>query len=144
MSTLSSELLRRLELAARKAAGSSYSPYSGFAVGAAVLTEGDGIYAGCNIENASLGLTVCAERTAIWRAVAEGRRHILALALYTPTAAAVTPCGACRQVLHEFGPSARVIGVCDSDERLETTLAVLLPAAFDRRILPERKEGPRG
>jgi cytidine deaminase len=144
MSTFSPELLRRLEQAARKAAGSSYSPYSGFPVGAAVLTEGDGIYSGCNIENASLGLAVCAERTAIWRAVADGRRQILALVLYTPTATVVTPCGTCRQVLHEFGPAARVVAVCDTDERMETSLDALLPAAFDRRILPRGKGKPEG
>jgi cytidine deaminase len=144
MSTISPELLRRLEQAARKAAGSSYSPYSGFPVGAAVLTEGDGIYSSCNIENASLGLSVCAERTAIWRVIADGRRQILALVLYTPTVTAVTPCGTCRQVLHEFGPSALVVGVCDTAERLETTLDALLPAPFDRRILPRKKEGPKG
>lgn len=127
---LSLAIRRRLENAARTAAGGSYSPYSRFPVGAAVLTAGNKIFTGSNIENASYGLCNCAERTAIFTAVAAGERRIKAVAVYTPTPAATSPCGACRQVINEFGPAALVIGVCDGPERIETTLDQLLPRAF--------------
>ena len=122
--------VRRLEKAARTAAEASYSPYSKFRVGAAVLTGSGRIFAGCNVENASYGLCNCAERTAIFSAVAAGERRIRAVAVYTPTAAPTMPCGACRQVINEFGPEALVISVCDSPARRKTTLPELLPGAF--------------
>lgn len=87
---------------AKKAAQNSYSPFSRFAVGAAVLTESGKIYKGCNVENSSFGLTNCAERTAIFKAVSEGERKILAVAIYSPNTDSCYPCGACRQVLYEF------------------------------------------
>ena len=108
----------------------AYSPYSKFRVGAAVLAGSGRIYAGCNIENASYGLCQCAERTAIFTAVAAGEREIKAVAVYTPTRQAVLPCGACRQVINEFGPQALVISMCDGPTRIETTLVQLLPGAF--------------
>ena len=123
-------LLRRLEKAARSAARASYSPYSKFPVGAAILTESGKIYAGCNVENASYGLCNCAERTAIFSATAAGEREIKAVIVYTPTQTPSSPCGACRQVINEFGPTAIVISICDTPTRLETTLDLLLPAAF--------------
>jgi cytidine deaminase len=119
-----------LEAAAREAAQHSYCPYSNFPVGAAVLTETGDIYTGCNVENASFGLANCAERTAIFTAVAHGHRAILAVAVYTPTPTATLPCGACRQVINEFNPAATIICCCDSDHRIETTLDALLPHAF--------------
>jgi cytidine deaminase len=125
-----SPLLRRLEQTARAAARAAYAPYSAFPVGAAVLTASGKIFAGCNVENASYGLCNCAERTAIFTAVAAGERAVRAVAVYTPTARATAPCGACRQVISEFGPEARVISVCDSADRLETSVPGLLPAAF--------------
>jgi cytidine deaminase len=121
---------RRLAKAARAAAQAAYSPYSKFRVGAAVLAGSGKIFAGCNVENASYGLSNCAERTAIFSAVAAGERRIRAVAVYTPTAAPTMPCGACRQVINEFGPDALVISTCDSKDRHETTLAELLPGAF--------------
>jgi cytidine deaminase len=127
---ISQDQLTELEQAARDAARFSYSPFSGFAVGAAVLTGTGKIVSGCNIENASFGLTICAERAAIFHAVSGGCREIAALAIYSPTHEATPPCGACRQVLHEFGPEARIVCICDSDQRLETTLESLLPAPF--------------
>jgi cytidine deaminase len=126
---------RRLEKAARSAAQASYSPYSEFRVGAAVLTESGKIFGGCNVENASYGLCNCAERTAIFSAVAAGDRIVKAVAIYTPTKTPTAPCGACRQVINEFGPSAAIIGICDTDERVETTLAALLPDAFGPKNL---------
>ena len=120
------ELIRR----AQAAAAHAYSPYSRFAVGAAVLTEEGRIFSGCNVENASYGLTICAERNAIFQMAAEGGRKIRALVVYTPTPVTATPCGACRQVIHEFGPEAAVFSVCDGPERIETVLSELLPKAF--------------
>jgi cytidine deaminase len=128
-------LCRKLEKAARTAAKASYSPYSKFRVGAAVLAGSGKIYSGTNVENASYGLCNCAERTAIFTAVAAGERVVKAVAVYTPTSTTTAPCGACRQVINEFGPDALVISVCDSEERTETTLDRLLPAAFGPKDL---------
>jgi cytidine deaminase len=127
---ISAALARRLEKAARAAAKTSYSPYSKFRVGAAVLAGSGKIYPGCNVENASYGLCNCAERTAIFSAIAAGERVVKAVAVYTPTKTATSPCGACRQVINEFGRDAIVISLCDGATRLETTLPTLLPAAF--------------
>ncbi|HEY5228413.1 MAG TPA: cytidine deaminase [Opitutaceae bacterium] len=121
---------RRLEKAARAAAGRSYSPYSHFPVGAAVLGGTGKVYSGCNVENASFGLCNCAERTAIFTAVTAGEKIIKAVAVYTPTPLPTAPCGACRQVINEFGSEALVVSVCDSKNRIETSLSALLPGAF--------------
>jgi cytidine deaminase len=121
---------QRLERAARAVAANAHCPYSRFAVGAAVLTADGAIAAGCNVENASFGLTICAERNAIFRAVGDGARALVAVAIYTPTPTPATPCGACRQVIAEFGRDAVVRSVCDGDARAQYTLAELLPAAF--------------
>ena len=94
------QLLQEAE-AARRA---SYSPYSRFAVGAALLTRSGRIVHGCNVENASFGLSVCAERTALWTAISEGEREFVAVAITAGPGAVPSPCGACRQVLHEFAP----------------------------------------
>jgi cytidine deaminase len=133
-------LCRKLEKVARVAAKASYSPYSTFRVGAAVLAGSGKIYSGTNVENASYGLCNCAERTAIFSAVAAGERSVRAIAVYTPTPTATAPCGACRQVINEFGPDALVISVCDSAERTATTLDRLLPAAFGPKDLPGQKK----
>lgn len=115
--------------AAREASTRAYCPYSGFAVGAAVRTAAGRVFTGCNVENASFGLTVCAERNAIFQAVAAGARDIVAVALYTPTPQPSTPCGACRQVMAQFGaPEVR----CDGNEgaSVRYTLDELLPQRF--------------
>jgi len=122
--------IAHLERLARRAATASHSPYSRFPVGAAVLAGSGKTYAGCNVENASFGLCNCAERTAIFTAVAAGERKLRCVVVYTPTPRPTAPCGACRQVINEFGPQARVISICDSAQRIETTLDALLPAAF--------------
>lgn len=113
---------------ARLARDAAYAPYSGFTVGAALLTASGRIFTGGNVENASYGLSVCAERVAIWRAIAEGERDFLALAVVTGNAG--SPCGACRQVMAEFALNMTVI-IADQ-ERVRTIRAVadLLPDAF--------------
>ncbi len=135
MTPLSPATIRRLEKSARAAAKRSYSPYSKFPVGAAVLTGSGKVYTGCNVENASYGLCNCAERTAIFSAVAAGEHEIRAVAVFTPTPEPTMPCGACRQVINEFGPSAIIASVCSSKSRIETTLDALLPAAFGPKDL---------
>ena len=113
--------------AARTARGHAYAPYSGFQVGAAVLADGQ-VFAACNVENASYGLTICAERSAVFAAVAAGVRRIEAVAIVTDAPRPVAPCGACRQVLHEFGAEMPVILV--GGETVATHLKALLPAPF--------------
>ena len=127
---LATSTLRRLERTARAAARKSYSPYSKFRVGTAVLAGSGKIYPGANIENASYGLCNCAERTAVFTAAAAGERQLRAVVVFTPTATPTMPCGACRQVINEFGPGAVVIGICDSAKRIGTTLPALLTEAF--------------
>ena len=118
------ELLRVAEQAQKMA----YVPYSRFAVGAALLTADGTIYAGCNVENASYGLTICAERNALAHAVLRGAKQFTAVAVVTENG--VTPCGACRQVLAEFGPRMMVIVADTRGNRRIYSLAELLPAAF--------------
>jgi cytidine deaminase len=130
MPKISDSALRRLEKAARSVAARAYAPYSHFPVGAAVLGGSGRVYPGCNVENASYGLCNCAERTAIFSAVAAGEKTIRAVAVYTPTPLPTAPCGACRQVINEFGPDALVISVCDTKNRIDTRMSALLPAAF--------------
>ena len=130
MKNVSPTQLRRLKAAAKKAASRAYAPYSRFPVGAAVLTGSGKIYAGGNVENAAYGLCNCAERTAIFAAIAQGERRLRAVVVYTPTKTATAPCGACRQVIHEFGPAARVVSVCDSRETIDVSIGSLLPGAF--------------
>src|SRR3954470_17194862 len=127
---ISAPTMRRLEQAARAAAKASYSPYSKFRVGTAILAGSGKIYAGCNVENASYGLCNCAERTAIFTAATAGERKIEAVVVYTPTPTPTMPCGACRQVINEFGPRATVISICNSAKRIETSLPALLSEAF--------------
>jgi cytidine deaminase len=140
MPDLAPGTLRRLEQTARAAAARAYAPYSRFTVGAAVLTGSGRIFAGCNVENASYGLCHCAERSAIFTAVGAGEQVVRAVAVYTPTTAPTAPCGACRQVLNEFGPEALVISFCDGPERLESSVSALLPNAFGpKNLAPPRR-----
>lgn len=124
-----------LARAAREAARNAYVPYSRFTVGAAILTADGRVFPGCNVENASYGLTNCAERTAIFSARAAGMEEVVAVCIYTPTPTPTPPCGACRQVLNEFGPAMRVRAVCDGPEVIDSTLDALLPGAFGPRNL---------
>lgn len=127
---LSQDELVALEARARGAGNHSYSPYSRFAVGAAVLTESGKVFTGCNVENASYGLTNCAERTAVYKAVSEGERSITAVVVFTPTEVVTPPCGACRQVLYEFGPRCLVLAVGVGTHRSVSRIDLLLPDAF--------------
>lgn len=120
---------------AKDASKQAYCPYSKFRVGAAVLTDKGDIFSGCNVENAAYGLTICAERNAICQMVSRAQHKIQVIVIYTPTEDPAAPCGACRQVINEFGPDARVVSVCDGPERIDTTLIKLLPRAFGPKIL---------
>jgi cytidine deaminase len=120
----------RLLKAARTVTRNAHAPYSGFRVGAAVLTGEGAIASGCNVENASYGLTICAERNAVFRAVADGATGIAAVALYTPTAEPATPCGACLQVIAEFGANAEIRCYCDGPAVAKFVLRELLPVSF--------------
>ena len=121
--------LEELFAEARKAADFAYAAYSKFRVGAALLCDDGTVVTGCNVENRSYGLTICAERSAVFKAVSLGRRSFKALAISTPDSdAPVGPCGACRQVLSEFmEPSSPVVFGGSGTERVQTTLGVLYP-----------------
>lgn len=109
----------------------AYCPYSKFPVGAVVLAEDDTIHCGCNVENASYGLTICAERSAIFRMVSSGKTKIKKVVIYTPTPTPSAPCGACRQVINEFGlPDTEILSICDGPDVLRCKLSDLLPNAF--------------
>lgn len=124
--------LEKLKIEAKKAASKAYAPYSKFRVGSALLTKSGNIYSGCNVENASYGLTTCAERNAIANAIAaEGEIEIEQLVVYTPTQTSTPPCGACRQVIYEFTRKAEVYCFCDSDQSSLNKISELLPGAFD-------------
>ena len=128
-----SESYTLLLQAACEAREHSYSPYSNFRVGAALLCADGRVITGTNVENASLGLTICAERVAVGRAVAEGRREFKAIAICADGATPTPPCGACRQVLLEFAPDMEVIFVGEngpSGEMVRTTVRDLVPHAF--------------
>ena len=118
---------------ARKARASAYVPYSRFQVGAALLGRDGTVYHGCNVENASFGLTNCAERTAFFRAIADGCRpgDFVALAVVGDTVGPTSPCGACRQVLWDQCRDISVVMATTGGKLEETTLAALLPRAFE-------------
>jgi cytidine deaminase len=112
---------------AKRVSKNAYSKYSKFPVGAAIMNDHGEIFTGCNVENVSFGLTNCAERTAIFKSISEGNRNFNTIVIYTPTETPTPPCGACRQVIAEFNKNARIICVCNSDERIDTNLQRLLP-----------------
>jgi len=124
--------------AAREARGRAYAPYSKFRVGAAILDDRGDIFAGCNVENASYGLTMCAERVAIGRLVASGGGKPLVCVIMGPDDDPLYPCGACRQVLAEFNPDMKIVCVGESGRRKVCRLGELLPEMFVLRA-PENK-----
>jgi cytidine deaminase len=128
------DLMREAEKARRHA----YAPYSNFPVGAALLTKDGTIVHGCNVENASYGLSVCAERNAIWKAVSTGNREFTAIAITAREGHGAPPCGSCRQVLHEFAPNAWVYWRDGKGRLLRRRLKALLPLAFQKRMLRRR------
>ena len=128
---MSPDALEALVARAREARSRAYAPYSGYAVGAAVLGDDGRVFSGCNVENALYGATVCAERVALWTAVAAGLRELTALAVVTPNGG--TPCGFCRQVLAEFAGPDLVLAVAGPEGRARIhRLGELLPLAWGR------------
>ena len=127
---MSAELVRR----AREVMKNAYAPYSKFHVGAAIEADDGTMHVGCNVENASYGLTICAERMAVGAAVAAGKRSLKRVAVATAVEPPATPCGACRQLLAEFGLDLEIIAAGPSTER-RWKLRELLPEAFTRDAL---------
>ena len=121
-----------------KAMDNAYAPYSGYRVGAALLTESGKVYTGCNIENSAFSPTVCAERTAIFKAVSEGASNFTTIAI-AADGTAPWPCGACRQVLNEFAPDIRVLVTWDGQVD-EAPLKKLLPYGFGPKELNESQQ----
>jgi cytidine deaminase len=121
--------------AARKVRLNAHAPYSGFKVGAALQTPEGRIITGCNVENATYGLTICAERVAIVKAISEGERRFSRIAVVADTNAPTPPCGACRQILWEFGGDLEIISANLREVLGVYHMADLLPLPFDRRLL---------
>jgi cytidine deaminase len=139
MMKLSDTAIDRLVEAAGLVRQRAHAPYSNFAVGSAVLDNDGGIHLGCNVENASYGLSVCAERHAVAAAVAAGAKQLIAVAVVTETSPPTSPCGACRQVLREFGDLQVILANLEGG-RTMTTVAELLPDAFGPEVLAQRGE----
>mgnify|MGYP000208115675 FL=1 len=131
--TFDQEMFERLKQGAVRAASHSHSPYSRFRVGAAVLAESGAVYTGCNVENASFGLTQCAERAALTAAISAGESpgSLALLVLYVPGDTAHPPCGACRQVMRELmSADSRVVSCCDTEEVRKWSADDYLPDPF--------------
>ncbi len=128
---VSSEKIEALVNVAREVRQKAYAPYSNFKVGAALLGKSGAVFTGCNVENASYGMTMCAERNALAHAVASGEREFYALAIVTDASKPTPPCGACRQVLVEFSPDMTVILATDQGQRKIFALKDLLPYLFE-------------
>jgi len=124
--------------AAQEAKKNAYAPYSHFHVGAALITEGGKIYSGCNVENTSYGLTICAERNAIFQMVAEGERKISEILIIGDAKEFLPPCGACRQVMSEFSSKDTIVYMCtQSGEVKKVTMADILPFTFFLESTPK-------
>ena len=124
--------------AAKHARLQSVAPFSNFLVGAAVKAASGKIYTGCNIESASYGLTVCAERIAIWKALSEGERQFTELAIVADTETLTPPCGTCRQIIWEFARNATIVFANLNGESDKFHISDLLPRAFDARFLKKK------
>ncbi|MDI7248398.1 MAG: cytidine deaminase [Bacillota bacterium] len=131
---------RLIELA-REARERAYAPYSGFAVGAALLGRSGRVYTGCNVENASYPAGICAERCAVAKAVSEGEREFSAIAVVGDTDGPCAPCGICRQVLAEFGPDIQVVMTNLKGNVKVVAAADLLPGAFTGADMSRTSEG---
>lgn len=136
--------LQKTELisAAKHVKKNAYAGYSNFRVGAALLTDAGEIFAGCNVENASYGLTICAERNAAFQAVAQGHLHFRSIAIASDDADFITPCGACRQVLAEFSPRMEIILTNRAGKKKITSLDALFPVPPDLKKLSRRNPKP--
>jgi cytidine deaminase len=132
-----SDLENSLIEAAKAARLQSLAPFSSFLVGAALQTEAGKVYTGCNVESASYGLTVCAERVAIWKALSEGERKFTHLVVVADTESLTPPCGTCRQIIWEFAKHAKIVLANLRGQREEVSIKDLLPRAFDARFLKE-------
>jgi len=132
---LTLEIADRLVAAASAIRDRAYAPYSHFQVGAALLIANNHVITGCNVENASFGLSVCAERNAVAAAVAGGASSILAMAVVTDSSPPASPCGACRQVLSEFGDFPLILANTSNERRI-TSVGELLPEVFSGAALP--------
>lgn len=130
---VSAETLEQLLEQARKVGAQAYAPYSNYQVGAALLSRSGRVYVGCNVENATYGATICAERSAVVQMVAAGDREIVAVAVATPKDPLGLPCGICRQVLVEFAGPDCVVLASTPGARHTTTLGALLPEPFTLR-----------
>jgi len=137
---LSEESLQQLLETAKTARLQSIAPFSNFLVGAAVKTADGKVYTGCNVESASYGLTVCAERVAIWKALSEGERDFIELAVVADTGSLTPPCGTCRQIIWEFAKSATIMLGNLRGETQIVSISELLPRAFDARFLKQAAE----
>ena len=137
MSASDKAIVDRLVTAARKARKFALAPYSHFKVGAALLAADGTVFTGCNVENASYGLTVCAERVALWKALSEGRREFTMLAVVTDTTATTTPCGSCRQLFWEYCGDIPVVLASLTRIAGRYRIKDLLPLPFDQRKLQE-------
>lgn len=118
----------------------SVAPFSNFLVGAALRTKAGKVFTGCNVESASYGLTVCAERVAIWKALSEGERDFDELVIVADTEALTPPCGTCRQIIWEFAKHARIVLANLRGQHEEVSISELLPRAFDARFLKEAQK----
>ena len=133
-----SEDLQPLIETAKEARLQSVAPFSDFKVGAAVRTDSGKVYTGCNVESASYGLTVCAERVAIWKALSEGERHFTELAVVADTDTLTPPCGTCRQIIWEFARDAKIVFANLDGRNQVFNIRQLLPDAFDARFLKKK------
>lgn len=133
MADADTQILDMMSRAARAAAANAYSPYSGFRVGAALMDRNQNVFTGCNVENASLGLTQCAERNAVANAInaGAGPEDLVLMVVYKNGPKPIPPCGACRQVMHEMmAGDSRVISTCDSERIKSWSREEYLPDAF--------------
>ena len=137
---MSEESLQQLLETAKTARLQSIAPFSNFLVGAAVKTTDGKVYTGCNVESASYGLTVCAERVAIWKALSEGERDFIELAIVADTGSLTPPCGTCRQIIWEFAKNATIMLGNLRGETQIVSIRELLPRAFDARFLKQAAE----
>jgi len=127
--------LEELVEAAKRVRENAFAPYSNFKVGSAVISEDGKIFSGCNVESASFGLTVCAERVAIWKAVSEGESELAGIAVVADTEELTPPCGVCRQIIWEFCGDVPVILANLKGDVEKILISELLPRAFDNKFL---------
>jgi cytidine deaminase len=125
---------------ARAAMANAYNPYSHFAVGACILADDDNLYVGCNAENASYRLTICAEQAAVGNMISAGGKQIIEVVIVTDSEKQISPCGACRQQLLEFAkPNTKIHMFNKQDQQRTMTMQELLPASFDTTSLPNKE-----